>query len=91
MTTTTHRPLWKIAVDIRDAALTYKQEKGKMPSWWIYSEDYQRALMMLTSIEEMYYADSAETVVRYLLSNLTTWRGEKARQIKDELKAMLTY
>ena len=91
MTTTTHRPLWLIAVDIRDAAYSYKAEKGKMPSWWWYAEDYQRALMMLNTIDQMYYADTAESVVRYLLSNLTTWRGEQARKIKEELKSMLTY
>jgi len=28
-------------------------------------------------------------IVRYFLSNATTWRGETARRIKAELKQML--
>ena len=28
-------------------------------------------------------------IVRYFLSNATTWRGEDARRIKAELKALL--
>jgi hypothetical protein len=28
-------------------------------------------------------------VVRYFLSNATSWKGDKAREIKAELKAML--
>jgi hypothetical protein len=43
----------------------------------------------LTSISDTYYADSADSIVRYALSNLTSWRGEKARQIKAELNGML--
>ena len=91
MTNTTHRPLWLIGMDIREAALAYKREKGKAPSWLYYSEDYLNALLTLNTIDEMYYADTAESVVRYLLSNLNTWRGEQARKIKEELKSMLTY
>jgi len=43
----------------------------------------------MNDIGENYFADSGESVVRYALSNLSTWKGEKARQIKAELKAML--
>jgi hypothetical protein len=33
--------------------------------------------------------DGAETIVRYFLSNASTWRGEDAKRIKAELKSML--
>jgi len=43
----------------------------------------------LNSIDDMYIYDSGKSVVRYFLSNASTWRGDKAREIKAELKAML--
>jgi hypothetical protein len=46
-------------------------------------------MQTLTSIGDNYYYDSADTVVRYFLANANTWRGQKARDIKAELKAML--
>ena len=50
---------------------------------------YLRAMFTLSSIDDMYGMDEGHMIVRYFLSNATTWRGEKAREIKAELKAML--
>lgn len=50
---------------------------------------YLDAMEMLTDISDNYFADSADSVVRYFLSNATSWRGEDARRVKAELKAML--
>ena len=49
---------------------------------------YLDAMHTLKSVDDKYYADSAESVVLYFLSNATGWRGENARAIKAELKAM---
>lgn len=49
---------------------------------------YLRAMREISDITETYYADSAKSVVLYFLSNATTWRGEDARRIKSELKAL---
>ncbi len=38
-----------------------------------------------------YYADDARSVVLYFLSNATTWRGDVARRVKAELKALADY
>jgi hypothetical protein len=43
----------------------------------------------LSTIHDTYYYDDASDVVRYFLANATTWKGETARAIKAELKAML--
>ena len=40
------------------------------------------------SIEQNYYFDSGRSVVLYFLANAGTWRGDAAREIKKELKAM---
>jgi len=50
---------------------------------------YLKAMHEMQSINDMYGMDSAKSVVRYFLSNATTWRGDTARRIKLELKAML--
>jgi hypothetical protein len=43
----------------------------------------------LDSVRDAYGADDGRTVVLYFLSNASTWRGETAKRIKAELKAML--
>lgn len=50
---------------------------------------YLTAMRALDSISDKFYYDSAESVVRYFLANAGQWRGDKARAIKAELKAML--
>lgn len=77
------RSLSVIAQDIRD---DYRAQ-GKPVN--AYAKPYVDAMAELDSMFDYYYADSADMVVRYALSNLSSWRGEKAREIKAELKAML--
>jgi len=43
----------------------------------------------LNHVNEMYYADSAKSVVLYFLANTGSWRGEVAKRVKAELKAMV--
>ena len=50
---------------------------------------YLNAMQALHSIDDAFHYDSGKSVVRYFLANAGTWRGEKAREIKKELKAML--
>lgn len=51
---------------------------------------YVRAMVTLDRITDNYGQDSADSVVRYFLANAGTWRGETARRVKAELKAMLS-
>jgi hypothetical protein len=50
---------------------------------------YLRAMRALDDIDDQYGLDPAAQIVRYFLANARTWRGEKAREIKAELKALL--
>ncbi len=50
---------------------------------------YLDAMMSLESIDEMYGADSAKSVVLYFLANASTWRGDIARRIKKELNELV--
>jgi hypothetical protein len=78
-TVTTARPLSEIAADIRR---TWKNV-------WFGAVPYLEALEELDKITDDYYLDTARDMVIYFLGNATTWRGEDARRIKTELKALL--
>ena len=73
------RPLHEIAREIRrdwGAKINYA------------AKPYLEAMGCLDSIRDNYYDDSARSVVAYFLANASTWRGETAKRIKAELKAM---
>lgn len=50
---------------------------------------YLDAMMCLNSINNHYGWDSGDSIVRYFLANAGSWRGETAKRIKAELRAML--
>lgn len=72
----THRPIYQIAFR-RDWKKVYF---GAVP--------YLAAMHSLDQISDMYGYDDARGIVLYFLSNATTWRGDVARRVKAELKAM---
>ena len=77
--TTTTRPLYVIAAEIkRDWAKPYF---GAVP--------YLDAMRHLNAIDELYYNDEASDVVSYFIANAGTWKGDTARRVKAELRAML--
>ena len=49
---------------------------------------YVQAMEQMTSWES-YMFDSGSSIINYFLANATTWKGEKAREIKQELKQIL--
>lgn len=51
---------------------------------------YIDAMSYLNTVDDMYGADRADMIIRYFLSNATTWRGDTARMIKAELRALLS-
>lgn len=53
------------------------------------AKPYLDAMFSLDSINDKYMCDDGKTIVLYFLSNASTWRGEVAKRIKAELKAML--
>lgn len=78
MTTQTDRPLYEIAADIRaDWKHVYY---GARP--------YLDALDELDRVTDIYGVESARWIVLYFLSNASTWKGSKAREIKAELRRM---
>lgn len=49
---------------------------------------YLEAMHQLDRITDDYGCDSAKSVVLYFLANVQSWRGETAKRIKAELKAL---
>jgi hypothetical protein len=47
-------------------------------------------MFSLRQVTDRYYEDDAKDIILYFLSNATTWRGETARRIKNELKGMIS-
>ena len=74
------RPIYEIANEIRQ-------------DWWAKvnygAVPYLNAMRQCTNLDDTYGVESAETQVRYFLSNANTWRGDTARRVKKELKDML--
>lgn len=73
-----NRPIYEIAADIESswAKVNYA------------ARPYLDAMHSISDINEMYYADTAKSVVLYFLADAGTFRGEDARRLKKELKAL---
>ena len=52
------------------------------------AKPYLSAMAGLDSITDQYGYDDARSIVLYFLSNASSWRGDTAKRVKAELKAM---
>jgi len=53
------------------------------------AKPYLMAMHSLGSVEENYHYDDGSSIVRYFLSNATSWRGDVARRVKIELNNLI--
>jgi hypothetical protein len=80
MTQSGHRPLSEIASEIR-------RDWGSKV--FFGAKPYLDAMGDLNDIADKYGLDSAKSIVNYFLANASTWRGDKAKEIKAELKKIV--
>lgn len=83
MSTANQRPLYVIAQEIRkDWKATSKNGIyfGAVP--------YLDAMASLDKPSDNYGMDSGKSIILYFLANASSWRGETAKRVKAELKAM---
>lgn len=73
------RPIYAIA---RDVTADWRNVSP-------YAQPYLSAMLRLDSINDRFYSDDARSIVLYFLSNAAGWRGEAAKRLKAELKALL--
>jgi len=72
------RPIYKIAADI----------EANWPKVNYAARPYLDAMHSIDSINDMYYCDTAKSVIAYFLCNARSFTGEIAKAIKLELKAL---
>ena len=77
------RPIYQIAADIK----TEWSKIGKGVNF--AAKPYLDAMMSLNKITDHYMFDSADSIVRYFLCNASSFRGNRAKELKAELKALL--
>jgi hypothetical protein len=73
------RPIYEIASEVR--------KDWERP--YFAARPYLDAMRQLDSIRDDYGQDSAVSVVSYFLGNAASWKGETARRVKAELKALI--
>ena len=73
------RPIYEIAADIERAWAKVN----------FAARPYLDAMKCLDKPSDMYGCDDAKGICLYFLSNATSFRGEDARALKAELKALL--
>jgi hypothetical protein len=75
----TNRPIYAIAADI----------KRSWPKVNYAAKPHLDAMFSLGTIHDAYYMDSGKDIVLRFLANASTFRGEDAKRLKAELKALV--
>lgn len=70
---------------IRSIALDICKEWAKVN---YAAKPYLDAMLELDSINDKYGFDNARSIILYFLSNASSFRGERAKALKAELKAL---
>jgi len=73
------RPIYEVAREIR--------KDWKKVNY--AAKPYLDAMADLDAVSDNYFADSGKSVVGYFLVNAGSWRGEVAKRVKAELRALL--
>lgn len=53
------------------------------------AKPYLEAMCDLKSVDDNYGYDSGKMIVAYFLGNASSWRGEKAKEVKAHLKKLI--
>ena len=72
---------------IRTIALDIQRDWGAKVNY--AARPYLSAMFSLDNTSEKYGFDDGASIVRYFLANAGTYRGARARSLKEELKALL--
>jgi hypothetical protein len=79
LATVNARPLYAIARDISKA----------WPNVNYAAKPYLEAMRELSTVSDKYGYDDARSIVLYFLSNAASFRGDQAKALKSELKAIV--
>lgn len=88
--TPTHRPVNAGPRTLREIAADIRAAWGdKLDTTGYAAKPYLEALECVDTVEDMYGQDKAVNLVRYFLSNAAQFKGDRARVLKEELRAQL--
>jgi len=73
------------------AQLIYADYRKNKKPFDYAAAPYLEALATMQTISDNYGLDSGSSIVAYLLSNLQTWKGDVAREVKKELNRRLKF
>ena len=76
---TIKRPIYKIAADILN----------DWPAPYFGARPYLAAMLTINNELENYGQDTAKNIILYFLSNASSYRGSKAKELKKELKTLI--
>ena len=73
--------------------MTLAEIAGEISADWdnvrYAARPYLDAMSQLDRVQDKYGYDTGKSVVLYFLANAGSWRGDNARRIKAQLKAMI--
>ena len=73
--------------------MTLAEIAGEISADWdnvhYAARPYLDAMSQLDRVQDKYGYDTGKSVVLYFLANAGSWRGDTARRIKSQLKAMI--
>lgn len=73
------RPVYKIAQDILN--------NWSRPNY--AARPYLAAMLTINNENEQFGHDTAKSIILYFLSNASSYRGPKAKELKNELKTLI--
>ncbi len=53
------------------------------------AKPYLDAMLTMENVSDNYGQDSGKSIIIYFIANAQTWRGDKAKEIKTELKSRI--
>lgn len=59
------------------------------PNVYFGAKPYLSAMLSLSTVNDNYGMDSARSIINYFLGNASTFRGEEAKRLKNELKDLM--
>ena len=73
-------------MEARNLSIIAREIKNDWKNVYFGAVPYLQAMQALDHINDSFGCDSAKSIVLNFLSNASTWRGPKAKEIKAELK-----
>lgn len=79
----------KTVAETRTLAAIAEDIRASWPNLSPYAKPYVDAMAQLESVSDTYICEDGKSMVLYFLANAQSWRGNDARRVKAELRALI--